>query len=263
MVFRVAKINWHDILHPQISELIKEQITTMDFLDDNHPMGTGGGDEAVDILPPPPPKEEKVVIDLFTPEQYQLQSLLESGLVDPKDQVFASSIANAPNATPNQLKWVKTILDKLLQPPPERYEFTQIFVNLQTSKRVTLEFRGYPIKLSVATDAAKHPGAIYMVSEEPDMNYIGRIDLDHSVVIPKRCSHIKEDLIRFLHDLNSDPLKWVKPAPKPVGNRYGVALVTAPPKQETIAQQVARGPFDPAKMQDVLSEFQNEDYWRR
>lgn len=222
--------------------------------DDDHPMGRR-------TEPVLPQKIEKIEIQLFTGEQLQLQSLIESGLVADKDLVFATSIANAPKATATQLKWVKTLLDKLICEPPVRYEFTNIFSALDAffGKKYFGQFQGYPLTMKVATPAAKHPGAIYIVSEKPGLGYIGRIDLDHSIAIPKRCEEIKEDLIKYLQDLNSDPAKNMKQQaslskPNPI---YGAELVHKV-QPETLQQQVARGPFDPTLMNAVLSEYEGQ-----
>lgn len=248
--------NWGKILHPVIEPLVKKGIDW----DEVHPMGHRTEDGPVVV---PPPKMEVIEIQLFTPEQLQLQSLIESGLIEQKDLVFATSIANAPKATPTQLKWVKTILDKIIGEPIVKYEFATLFASLGVIKRANTLWQGHPLKLNIATDTAKYPGAIYIVSEKPGLGYVGRIDLDHSVVIPKRCADIKEDLIRFLMDLNSNPAKFrISAAAKVVQDKFGVALVTAPPRVETEAQKVARGPFDPDVMQLMIDGNKSEP-WRR
>lgn len=199
---------------------------------------------------------ERIEINLYTVEQLQLQSLVESGLIEDKDLVFAKSIATAPNATPIQLKWVKTLLDKLIGEPPVRYEFTALFNSLNIIKTLTTEFQGSPLRLNLAGTAAKYPGAIYLVSQKSGLGYVGRIDMDHSVVIPKRCEAIKESLIKFLMDLNSDPGKFVRPI-QPKQAVFGAALMTTP-VNETLQQQVARGPFDPVVMNALLNEYGKE-----
>lgn len=245
-------MDWKNILHPVLHNLVKDDIAQLESVLD---------EPAVEAAP-----VENIVIELYTVEQLQLQSLLESGLVDPKDHEFATSIANAPRATPSQLKWVQKLLDKLLADPPTKYEFKNLFNMLNTlvGKKYVGLFQGSPFSMKIATDSAKHPGAIYMVSEKPGLGYIGRVDVDHSVSIPRRCEEIKEELIKHLMDLNADPLKMsMKLQPAQSKTKFGAQLVTVQVKPETTAQQMARGPFDPASMQSMLSEYKDEAPWRR
>lgn len=237
---------------------------------------------------------------IFSDEQIQLQSLIISGLIPENDIEHVKSLAYSPAPSFKETIWIKNKLSEILNDKTQ-YNFENLFTILDmVPKKLYYKFRNFPLKLSVATDSSKDPGAISIVSEEPQgPGYIGRIDKDQSVYITKDAAALQEEVIKVLVDLNTDTMtKLYKVAiedgrccfcrkallsmeddkvgyDSTCARVYGMphgeliaadpniakvsprqilnAIVEAAP-EETLAQKIARGPFDPAVMNAILGE---------
>jgi hypothetical protein len=152
----------------------------------------------------------------YSDEQIQLQSLVESELVAACDAQFARRIAYANPPSAKQAEWVTKLLQQTLGIPSTttvtKVVFDKIFALMGRAKKaglqapkVLLKFGNEEIKMSVASDRAKHPGALSLVTD--NRGYMGRINLDSSVTVIKRGVEVKQELLTLLTKFNEDPAK--------------------------------------------------------
>jgi len=154
----------------------------------------------------------------YTDEQIALQSLLESGLIPAWREDFVRSISTTANPSAKQLDWCVRILNEVLTESvptqvtaedPGMYD--AIFAMFETAKKhlkwpkVTLAMKsGSIVKLSVASKAAKHPGAISIVTAGA---YCGRISptTPHQLILTREGRLVETELRGFLAEFDKDP----------------------------------------------------------
>jgi hypothetical protein len=186
------------------------------------------------------------VLVKYTDEQLQLQSFISSEFIVDDDKGFAESLAYSINPTKNQIKWISILLKKILG-EDTKYDFRNIFEYLEsvTGKQISQFFDKNVLKMRIASEQAKYPGAIYMTSEA---GYIGRINTDYSVVLTIDYAHLYDQIIEFLTELNRR-FDYTNEQLRLQSSISSVDLV------EPQVKNIVRNPFDPDKMNDILNEY--------
>jgi len=163
---------------------------------------------------------------MFTKEQLQLQSLVESGLVPAWRLDFARSIANTKRPTAKQLDWVQKILDSIVNAPaaevPLKHDFKNIFDLFATASKNGLKWpkvalvyemdksgRSHPqhkkVLIKVQGPNSRSPGALALVVD--GVGYCGCIHLDHTVFFNRAAAGVKDALLALMIEFNKDPKK--------------------------------------------------------
>jgi hypothetical protein len=156
----------------------------------------------------------------YSDEQIALQSLLDSGLIPAWRVDFVQSISYATKPSPKQMDWITKILNEVLTDasltqtspaPSDAKAYDAIFAMFETAKKhlkwpkVTLAMKsGLTVKLSVASSAAKHPGAISIIT---DGAYCGRITpaAPHALILTREGRNHETQLREFLAEFDKDP----------------------------------------------------------